>query len=82
MLVLSVATSIDALAVGTTLSLISTRPILHSAIIIGLVTSCLCLLGIYLGNSIGSLIEARIELAGGLILIGIGVKILLEHLCG
>ncbi|MGC9325578.1 MAG: manganese efflux pump MntP family protein [Desulfomonilia bacterium] len=76
---LSVATSIDALAVGISLSLIKIE-IIVPAVIIGLITFSLSLLGIYLGKQLGHLFERKIEVLGGLILIGIGVKILLEHL--
>lgn len=77
--ILSIATSIDALAVGLSLSFLDV-PIALPAIIIGVVTFLLSLLGVYLGNRIGHFFERKIELIGGLILIGIGIKILIEHL--
>lgn len=77
--ILSIATSIDALAVGLSLSFLDV-PIALPAIIIGVVTFLLSLLGVYLGNRIGYFFERKIELIGGLILIGIGIKILIEHL--
>jgi putative Mn2+ efflux pump MntP len=77
--ILSIATSIDSLAVGLSLSFLNV-PIALPAIIIGVVTFLLSLLGVYLGNRIGHFFERKIELIGGLILIGIGIKILIEHL--
>jgi len=79
LLVLAVATSIDALAVGVSYSVIR-APILPASTIIGLVTFVLCLLGCEFGKRIGSRLERWAEVAGGVALIGIGLKILLEHL--
>jgi putative Mn2+ efflux pump MntP len=79
LLVLSIATSIDALAVGITLSLI-TSSIITAVIIIGLITFTLSYLGVFVGQKLGHLFENKIEAIGGLILIGIGVKIVLQHL--
>ncbi len=79
LMVLSVATSIDALAVGLTLSFLKVAIALPAAII-GVITFCLSLVGVYLGKRIGHLFENKIELVGGLILIAIGIKILFEHL--
>jgi putative Mn2+ efflux pump MntP len=79
LLMLSVATSIDALAIGITLSLI-TSSIIAAIIIIGLVTFVLSYLGVYIGKRFGHFFENKIEAAGGIILIGIGIKILFEHL--
>lgn len=76
---LAIATSIDALAVGVTFSFLDIS-ILEPVLIIGLVTFVLSLTGTYIGAFFGHIFEDRIELAGGIILIGIGVKILLEHL--
>jgi putative Mn2+ efflux pump MntP len=76
---LSVATSIDALAVGITLPLI-TSSIAAAVIIIGLVTFVLSYLGVFIGKHLGHFFESRIEAVGGLILIGLGLKILLKHL--
>lgn len=78
-LILSVATSIDAFAVGVTFAFLNT-PILLPILIIGLVTFGLSFLGVYIGKNVGHLFEGKIEILGGLILIGIGLKILLEHL--
>ena len=78
-LALSVATSIDALAVGVTLSLLG-RSILSAAAVIGLVTFALSYAGVCIGKCFGHIFESKIEIIGGLLLIGIGVKILVEHL--
>ncbi|MBL7185223.1 MAG: manganese efflux pump [Phycisphaerae bacterium] len=79
LLVLSVATSIDALAVGITLSLIA-GSIIVAAIIIGLITFILSYLGVYIGKRFGHFFESKMEAIGGVILIGIGTKVLIEHL--
>jgi putative Mn2+ efflux pump MntP len=79
LLVLSVATSIDALAIGVTLSLI-TSSIITAVLIIGMVTFALSYLGVYIGKKFGHFFESRIEALGGLFLIGLGVKILIQHL--
>jgi putative Mn2+ efflux pump MntP len=79
LLVLSVATSIDALAIGITLSFL--RVSLAAAVsIIGLVTFVLSYLGVFIGKRFGHFFENKIEAIGGLILIGLGLKILIEHL--
>lgn len=77
--ILSIATSIDALAVGLSLSFLKVA-IALPAIIIGIVTFILSFLGVYIGNKVGHFFEKKIEVIGGLILIGIGIKILVEHL--
>jgi putative Mn2+ efflux pump MntP len=79
LLTLSVATSIDALAIGITLPLI-TRSIALAVTIIGLITFVLSYLGVIIGKRFGHFFENKIEIFGGLILIAIGVKILIEHL--
>ena len=79
LLVLSVATSIDALAVGITLSFLQVS-IATAVIIIGLVTFVLSYLGVLIGKKFGHFFESKIEALGGLILIGLGAKILFEHL--
>ena len=78
-LVLSVATSIDALAVGITLSLLA-GSIFAAVGVIGLVTFVLSYLGVQIGKKFGHFFESKIEALGGIILIAIGTKILLEHL--
>lgn len=76
---LSVATSIDALAVGLSLSFLNVA-IALPATVIGIVTLILSLAGVYIGRRVGHLFENKIELIGGLILVGIGIKIVIEHL--
>jgi len=79
LLVLSIATSIDALAIGITLSLIISS-IAVAVTIIGLITFALSYAGVLIGKKYGHFFENRIEALGGLVLIGIGIKILCEHL--
>ncbi|MDY3917823.1 MAG: manganese efflux pump MntP family protein [Candidatus Limivivens sp.] len=79
MLILAVATSIDALAVGITLAFLNVE-ILPAVIFIGIITFLLSAVGVKIGNVFGSRYKSRAELAGGIILILLGVKILLEHL--
>lgn len=79
LLILAVATSIDALAVGITFAFLSVN-IWSSIAIIGVTTFCFSVGGTYLGNRVGGKFHEKAELAGGLILIFIGLKILLEHL--
>lgn len=81
LLILSVATSIDALAVGLSLAFLNVS-IVTPAIIIGIVTFMFSLAGFFIGGRFGHFFEKKIEVAGGLILIGIGVKILIQHLTG
>jgi putative Mn2+ efflux pump MntP len=76
---ISVTTSIDALAVGVSFSFMN-QGIWLNALIIGLVTFCCCFLGFEFGRRLGRLFEKWAGLAGGLVLIGVGTKILLEHL--
>lgn len=79
LLILSVATSIDAFAVGVTFAFLNTE-ILIPILIIGLVTFILSFIGIYIGKNIGHLFENKMEIIGGVILIIIGFKILLENI--
>ena len=79
--VLAVATSIDAFAVGLSLSFLGVSIVLP-ALIIGLVTFTLSAAGIYIGAKAGHFFENKMEIAGGLVLVGLGAKILLEHLYG
>jgi len=79
LLILSIATSIDALAVGLSFSLININ-IFLPAIIIGSVTFFVCLIGVYVGDRVGSLLERKLEIAGGIILILIGARILISHI--
>ena len=79
LLVLSVATSIDALAIGVSLSLLSVSIVMAVAII-GLITFVLSYVGVFIGKRFGHFFENKIEALGGLVLIGLGVKILFEHI--
>ena len=81
LVILSVATSIDALAVGFSLSLLGVS-IWWPAVVIGLVAGVLTVAGMLLGRRAGDHWGPRVEIVGGLVLIGIGVKILVEHLWG
>lgn len=80
MLVLAVATSIDALAVGITFALLSDVNIPVAVSAIGIVTFILSCIGLKIGNVFGMKFKSKAEIAGGVILIIIGTKILLEHL--
>ena len=79
MALLAIATSLDALAVGITLPLLH-APMLLSIATIGVVTAALSMAALWAGRRFGDALGARLEVAGGLVLIGIGTKILLEHL--
>jgi putative Mn2+ efflux pump MntP len=79
LLVLSLATSIDALAVGGALGMLQ-HAIVVPIIVIGLVTFAVCLAGVYVGDRFGHLFESRIEVVAGIVLVLIGFKILLDHL--
>lgn len=77
--VLSIATSIDALAVGITFAFLKTDIVL-SATLIGVITAALSALGVFIGNRFGARFKKKAEIAGGAVLVIIGLKILLEHL--
>ena len=79
MVILAIATSIDALAVGVTFAFLQVN-IVPAVCFIGTVTFLLSVIGVKVGNVFGTRYKSRAELAGGLILIAIGVRILLEHL--
>lgn len=79
LLVLSVATSIDALAAGLSLSLLGIQ-ILTPAAVTGFVTFLLSLLGLLVGKRSRNILLGKVEVIGGLILICLGIKILIEHL--
>ena len=80
MFVMAVATSIDALAVGISLAMAGNVDIFTAVILIGLFTCGMSAVGVKIGNVFGSRFEKKAQLAGGLILILLGLKILLEHL--
>jgi len=79
LVLLSVATSIDALAVGLSLALLDVS-IWWPAVVIGLVAGAFTTMGMQLGKRFGGLLGRRMEVVGGIVLIAIGVKILVEHL--
>jgi putative Mn2+ efflux pump MntP len=81
LVVFSVATSIDALAVGLSLAMLSVD-IWYPALVIGVVTATLTTVGMLIGSRVGARFSKRVEAIGGLILIGIGLKILFSHLFG
>jgi putative Mn2+ efflux pump MntP len=79
LVVLAIATSLDALAVGLSLALLRVTILLPSSII-GLTAAAFAVVGVHLGHRFGSHLEKRAEVIGGLALIAIGLRILLEHL--
>jgi putative Mn2+ efflux pump MntP len=79
--VLAIATSIDAMAIGLSYSLID-QSIWIPAIIIGVITFAVCLLGFEFGKRIGTIFEKWAQIIGGIVLVLIGTKILLEHIFG
>jgi putative Mn2+ efflux pump MntP len=80
MFVMAVATSIDALAVGISLAMAGNVNIVTAVILIGLFTCGMSTMGVKIGNVFGSRFEKKAQMAGGIILILLGTKILLEHL--
>lgn len=78
LLTLWVATSIDALAIGISFALVPVN-ILMAVSMIGIVTAVMCFMGVYIGARFWHIFEKKAEIVGGLILIVIGAKILLEH---
>lgn len=79
MVILAIATSIDALAIGITFAFLRVD-IMLSACIIGIITFLISILGVFIGNKFGNKFDKKAEFLGGLILILIGIKILFEHL--
>lgn len=82
MLGLSIATSIDALAIGITYAFLKPENSILAFLVIGIITFILSVLGVKIGNKFGDKFGNKAELAGGIILIMIGAKILIEHLAG
>lgn len=78
MTVMAIATSIDALAVGITFAFFKIN-IIKAILIIGIITFTLSLFGVIIGNKFGDKFHGKAEIAGGIILILIGIKIFLEH---
>lgn len=76
---LAVATSIDAFAVGLSLAMLNVQ-ILYPSIVIGVVTGSLSLVGLLAGHRLGMLFGKRMEIVGGIILVGIGLRVLMTHL--
>jgi putative Mn2+ efflux pump MntP len=81
MFVLALATSVDAFAVGVTLPLLS-APLLLSIVTIGVTTAVLSAFALCFGRRLGAMLGRRLDMLGGLVLIGLGLKILIEHLRG
>jgi len=79
MFVLAIATSLDAFAVGVMLPMLN-APLALSMVTIGIVTALLSVLGLYAGRHFGAMLGRRLDAVGGLVLVGLGVKILVEHL--
>ncbi len=79
MLTLAVATSIDALAVGVTFAFLDVN-IIPAVLLIGATTFACSAVGVKIGNVFGNRFQSKAEFLGGLVLIGIGLKILIEHL--
>ncbi|MBR4862985.1 MAG: manganese efflux pump [Oscillospiraceae bacterium] len=80
MFVMAIATSIDAMAVGISLAMAGNVNIFLAVTLIGVITFLMSALGVKIGNVFGSRFEKKAQLAGGVILILLGLKILLEHL--
>ena len=78
MLLMAIATSIDAMAVGISMAFLDVN-IWMSALVIGVVTLSLSAVGVYLGSLFGSRLGSKAGVVGGLILIAIGIKIVIEH---
>lgn len=76
---LAIATSIDAMAVGVTFAFLK-DDIYTASAVIAVVTALLCLIAVYIGKKLGSLLESKAEMLGGVILIALGIKILAEHM--
>ena len=79
MVILSVATSIDAMAVGLSMAMIDT-PVVIPSIVIAVVTFFLSLFGLFAGKKLGEVFGKRMEIVGGLILLFIGIRIVITHL--
>lgn len=78
--ILAIATSIDALAVGIAFAVMNMTNIYFSAGVIGLITFIFSIVGVLVGSKFGSVYKNKAELTGGIILVLLGLKILLEHL--
>ena len=79
MIILAIATSIDALTVGVTFAFLSVN-IWFSIVVIGIITFIMSVIGVKIGNVFGDKYKSKAEITGGIILILLGIKVLLEHL--
>jgi putative Mn2+ efflux pump MntP len=82
LVVLSVATSIDALAVGVSLGVLHNEGIVYPGVVIGVVACTFTAAGLHLGKRLGAVFGKRMEIVGGVVLVAIGVKILFDHYRG
>ena len=80
LVMLSVATSIDAFAIGLSLAMLQVS-ILYPSVVIGVVTAGLSLIGLLIGHKLGLAFGKRMEILGGVILLGIGLRVLIAHCC-
>jgi putative Mn2+ efflux pump MntP len=80
MVVMAIATSIDALAVGISFGVLPDVNITAAVSLIGIITLALCMVGVKIGNVFGAKYKSKAEFAGGVILVLLGTKILIEHL--
>jgi putative Mn2+ efflux pump MntP len=78
LIMLSVATSIDAFAVGLSLAMLRVQ-IVYPTVVIGVVTAGLSLIGLLAGNRLGKVFGKRMEIVGGIILIAIGIRVVISH---
>jgi putative Mn2+ efflux pump MntP len=81
LVMLSIAVSIDALAIGFSIGMMN-ESIWYPGVVIGVVTGLMSWLGLRLGNRLGEKFGKRMEIAGGIVLVGIGIRILVMHLMG
>lgn len=79
LMMLCVATSLDAMAVGLSMAMLKT-PVIFPSLVIGVVASALSVFGLFAGNKMGETFGKRMEILGGLILVGIGLRIVFTHL--
>lgn len=80
MLIMAIATSIDALAIGISFGILPEVNIWLAISLIGIITLVMCMIGVKIGNVFGAKYKSKAELTGGIILVLLGLKILLEHL--
>ncbi len=79
LMVLCVATSLDAMAVGLSMAMLKT-PVFYPSLLIGVVASGLSIFGLLAGTKLGETFGKRMEILGGLILLGIGIRVVLTHI--